>query len=289
MRDHARLVGIAFLVVLAAGVPAATAQMLFSIDRDTAELSQLDPSDAAVMSHVDVTLPAAPNVVIEGATGLTVHPTTLVLYGLLKLEGQMGRELVTIDPTTGFAVSIGDTGDSFASISFDAAGVLYGVTGQQGPNTETLYQLSLVDASSTFVDALDVAGPGEAIAIKRNTGDLYRASDITATGHLYQKIDLDTFATTDITVTGDDYGEATAMAWAGGNVFYLTDTGGQFFRITTSGAVTHIGGFGRGGGGPGPGEDSVSKGLAYIPIPEPTGLALLAVAGVIALRRGALR
>ena len=49
---------------------------------------------------------------------LATHPTTGELWALLKLAGQNGRELVIIDPGTGAATSVGDTGDRFAGLAF---------------------------------------------------------------------------------------------------------------------------------------------------------------------------
>lgn len=286
MRGQVCLVVSALALCGLAWLPAAEAQQLYSINRDSGELYQLDTADAAILSTVQVVLPGED---VIGAGGLTVHPTTNVLYGLLQLNGQPGRELVTIDPITGLASSIGDTGDQFDGLAFTSAGALYAVMAEEGADPESLHLLNLTDASNTLLDLLDVAGPGEAIGIQRTTNRLFRASDLDLGGHLYQSIDLGTYAATNIAPFGDDYAEATAMAWAGGNNFFLTDIEGNLFNMTTGGITTLIGHIedpARGGGGPGGGDEIISKGLAYIvPIPEPTSLALLGGLALVGLRR----
>ena len=46
---------------------------------------------------------------MDGANGLAVNPADGTLWAILKLSGQSGRELVTLNPTTGVATSIGNT------------------------------------------------------------------------------------------------------------------------------------------------------------------------------------
>ena len=81
-----------------------------------AEISQVNPVDGAiVLDGPPVTLD---DEIINQATGLARDPETGEFFALLNLKGQFGRELVTLDPVTGIATSIGDTGEKFAGITF---------------------------------------------------------------------------------------------------------------------------------------------------------------------------
>lgn len=85
---------------------------LYSISPRDDQLRVIDTLDIVMTdSSVTITLTGE---VVEGGNGIAQHPVTPALYGLLKLTGQSGRELATIDPSTGVATSIGDTGDRFA-------------------------------------------------------------------------------------------------------------------------------------------------------------------------------
>ena len=55
------------------------------------------------------------------------------------------------------------------------AGFVYGVTGDGAISSETLYALSLVDASSSLVTGLGAGNDGEAIAFNPDNGSLYHA------------------------------------------------------------------------------------------------------------------
>src|SRR5206468_4000388 len=124
-------------------------------------LREIDISTGTTTASVTLTLPGS---TITGGNGLALDPTTGRLFGLLKLGGQAGRELVTITMATGVCTPIGNTGDNFAAIAFDSSGVLYGVTGDGATTPRTLFRLSTVDATPTFVLALSGVSAGEALA-----------------------------------------------------------------------------------------------------------------------------
>jgi hypothetical protein len=203
-----------------------------------------------------------------------MHPQTGVLYALLKISGQNTSELVTVDPATGVATDIGDTGDTVAAIAFHADGTLYGVTGDGGIVPETLYTLSTVDASKVLLATLGNGNDGETLAFNSVDALLYHASGIgtqnrPANGEIFETIDPGTLSVTNVPLSGFDYEELTALTYADGG-FYGGDLGNadvdmpHFVRITTNGAVTFLGDM-----------DHVSKGLA----PVPTAPAVPALSG----------
>jgi len=86
---------------------------LYEVFRSTDDISTVNPLTSTTITLAGET--------ILGATGLATNPDTNVLYALLRIRSTSGRELVTIDPTTGVATSVGNTGDSFADIAFSGA------------------------------------------------------------------------------------------------------------------------------------------------------------------------
>lgn len=251
---------------------------LYSIERDEAALVQVNPADATSIDSVTITLAGQ---MITGGNGLSAQPGTFALYGLLSITGQVGRELVTIDPATGVATSIGDTGRELEGLAFDASGTLYGVTDRTDPSTERLYTLNLGDGSATEIATLDQAGIGEAIAYHQDNGLLYRVTETgKVTPPLYQSIELaNPFTSSDIALSGADFAVATAMTYAGSGLFYLTDNVGGFYSITDGGVASFIGNLDPlRGEGPGA-EGGLSKGLAIVP--EPASFVLLGIGFVL--------
>jgi hypothetical protein len=202
---------------------------------------------------------------VIGGTGLARHPQTGVLFALLKIDGSSFRRLVTLDETTGVATDIGDTLSRFAGMAFASDGTLYAVTGDGGGVPETLFTLSLVDASSSQVLELGAGSDGETLAFNPDDGLLYHASGIGTpnhpTGEKFETVDPDTLDITNVPLSGFDYEELTALLFSDG-AFFAGDIGNatsdmpRFFRITTGGAVTLLGSM-----------DHVSKGL--VPVMEP--------------------
>src|SRR5258706_14506439 len=61
-----------------------------------------------------------------GVTGMAVHPTTGILYGITSEQSpNHPRSLVIIDQTSGAATLVGDLGMVGSDIPFDPAGTLY--------------------------------------------------------------------------------------------------------------------------------------------------------------------
>jgi hypothetical protein len=148
----------------------AQAQTLYTVEPNDDQLRVLDPNTAETLDSITISVAGE---TVNGATGLATHPSTNVLYAILKLSGVSGRVLATINPTTGVATMIGNTGDSFASIAFDCNGVLYGVTGEEGSPPESLFTIDTTTAAPTFMLGLGAGDDGEAIGFNPTDGFMY--------------------------------------------------------------------------------------------------------------------
>lgn len=137
-------------------------------------LRTLDPQTGATLGSVPITLSGE---TILGGTGLAADSEG-TLFALLKLSSQSGRELVTIDPATGVATSIGDTGDKFAGLAFDSNDTLFGVTGDGAVTSESLFTIDTGNASTTLATALGNGNDAEAIGFNPQDGLLYHASGL---------------------------------------------------------------------------------------------------------------
>jgi len=137
--------------------PAPAGRALYSISRDDDLLRVVDPSTGGTVSSVPITLAGK---IVSFGNGLATNPVTGQLFALLTLVGQPGRQLVTINPSTGVATSIGNTGDQFAGLAFNSSGTLFAVTGDKknspgaGLPPETLFTLNTSNAAPTQVLAL---------------------------------------------------------------------------------------------------------------------------------------
>ena len=218
---------------------------LFGLEYDGSLLRILNPLALRTLSSVPVAL--AGETIISGK-GLAFHPTTGTLYALLELSGQPGYELVTLNPATGAATSVGDTTDRFWGLTLDCAGTLYAVTddvaGTISLIPETLYTLNKTTAAPTLFLTLGNGDIGEGIAFRPLDGRIYHTS-----GHfnqVFESIDPQTLAITNITLLGNSGLVHAITYWEAQDVFvtqtgFSTSTG----RITPGGiADDHIGTWG---------------------------------------------
>ena len=98
-----------------------------------------------------------------GLTGLAVHPTTRVVYGVTPSNGTDARSLYTVDPVTGDGTLVGSLGladSSVADITFAADGTLFGWS----EDSDDLVTIDLVTGTATAVGdyAFSTAGSGVA-------------------------------------------------------------------------------------------------------------------------------
>ena len=122
----------------------------------------LDPATAATLSVVEVTSPGLGNV--TSIQGLARDPQSGALDAILttdETDGSFarGRLLVTLDPITGEASSIGLLPDRFAGLTFRATGTLLGVTGDGADRAEALFTIDKTTAAATFVRDSSATAP----------------------------------------------------------------------------------------------------------------------------------
>ncbi len=252
----------------------------WSIARFDGILRRIDPDSGATLQLQPLSLPGQ---TIEGGFGLARAPVADDFHGLLQVQGQSGAVLATIDEMSGLCASIGNTGDSFAALAFDSGGTLYGLTGTGAITPRSLFTLSPVDATPTFIISLPGGGSGDCLAFNPDDGLLYRASGGLASG-VFQSIDPGGgFAITNIPMSGQEHGLARALKYDGSGAFLLAGANDTLYRITTSGVVSLVGPM-----------DHTCKGLASMPAAVPTmgqwgliclGLILLLAGGLIFSRR----
>ena len=226
------------LVALGIGIPQtgmAQGPVLYTVSSVDNLLRTVDPVTGATLSSVAITISGD---VVNKATGLAIHPQTGQFFALLSLESAGGipmmpapRELAILNPSTGAATSVGNTGDAFADIAFASDGTLYAVTGDGALDPEALYTLNTTDGSATRVDALGNGIEGEAIAFNPNDGLIYHMS-----GSGIQNVDeiLESFDPTgtppitpaSISYSLDDLEEVTGATHWVGDMFLIGDLGG---------------------------------------------------------------
>ena len=279
LRACARVVTITILMCMAfVPSPAHAGRTLYSISSDDDLLRVVDPSTGDTISSVPIALAGK---IVSRGNGLATHPVTGQLFALLTLAGQTGRQLVTINPATGVATSIGNTGDQFAGLAFNSSGTLYGVIGDKktaaggGLPPETLFTLNTSNAAPTQVLVLGRGNDGEAIGFNPNNGLIYHASGNDTGGdgcqpfnasicvEIFESINPNTLAVTNVPLSGDyaplseDYLEVSALTHLTENVLLLADIDQNLYKTTTTGVVTFLGNM-----------DHIAKGLAFISKPS---------------------
>ena len=127
---------------------------------------------------------------------------------------------MTINPVTGVATSIGNTGDQFAALAFNSSGTLFAVVGDKknspggGLPPETLFTLNTSNAAPTQVLVLARGNDGEAIGFNPNDGLIYHASGNDTGGNgcaqfdplvcveIFESVNPNTLAVTNVALVG---------------------------------------------------------------------------------------
>ena len=234
---------LAVTLVLTPSVAAAQ-PTLYSVDVNSNLVRTVDPVTGATLSSVAILLPGA---TVTRANGLASHPTTGELFALVGVIGDPActssgggqqRRLVKVNPVTGAATNVGQTGDCFAGLAFHTNGTLYGITGDGAATPSALFTIDTTTAHPTSLKTLPgTMDNGEALGFNASDGLLYRVSGLT--DQVFQSIDPSTLTVTNIPLSGFAFGEMTALTHSSGNVL-LGVASGQFLTLTTSGGATFV-------------------------------------------------
>jgi hypothetical protein len=113
---------------------------------------------------------------ITGINGLATDPTNGDQYTILKLTGVSGRMLAKINIQTGVCTQVGNLGDNFSTISFNANGSLFGVTGDGATVPETMYRINKADGTKSLFRTLGNGADGEVIVYNTDDNKFYHWS-----------------------------------------------------------------------------------------------------------------
>ncbi|MCK4660932.1 MAG: hypothetical protein KAV82_15535, partial [Phycisphaerae bacterium] len=170
---------------------------------------------------------------VTNMLGLSAHPLTYQLYGVVKCGGddwQGKRPLVRIDADTAAVTIVGDPGVILSDIAFRSDGTLYGIMGNSSSSPCEIVILDPADASITSTGIVGSQGAGQSIAFLPESagGRLYHSftvpPDWGGKGAL-ETIDVDTgeitvlpaMGVSDATqfqcMTSDSFGNLLAFCW----------------------------------------------------------------------------
>ena len=188
---------------------------LYSISVNTNNLYTINPNNANSLTNQTITLSGE---VVKGANGLATNPITGDLFGIIRTEPSNDRILVTINPDTAVATSIGTLNLAFAAIAFNDSGVLFGITGYgERVDNKALYTINTTNGVATRICGIGTGNFGEALAFRSVDGMFYHASGLS--NLFFDKFDSDalncnsTLINQDLTNLPQPFGEATAMTW----------------------------------------------------------------------------
>lgn len=218
-------------------------------------LRTVDSTSGCPVSSIPITLSGQ---TVTGGTGLAIHPVTSEMYALLKLQGQGNRYLVTIDPQTGIATAIGNTGQKLAGIAFDDSGNLFGVHGDNngggGASQAALFSVDINNANSNSLCSLGNGDFGETIGY-RSFDSIYHGSGLGNV--IFEKVNEQTCGITDIPLSDISIGESNALTYLESEDKFLWAQGfggNNLYTLTNTGTVEFIGTL-----------NHASKGLGFIP------------------------
>jgi hypothetical protein len=202
-------------------------------------LVQYDLISGLSLSDAPITLSGF---TVEAGTGLATDPITCSVYGILKLQGEATRSLVTINTGTGEATLVGDTGKRFAGITFDLAGNLYGVTGDgEADLPSSLYSINKTTGAASLIVQFNTTGDGgETIAYNPVDGFIYHFSG-SEDELVFQKVNLGDNSITDISLSTFWEEEFFGMTYAASeNLFIASTIENEILRVSASGVVSDL-------------------------------------------------
>jgi len=250
------LVGtLAIVLVGGFGAPAFAQETLYLVHAPStgdSNLYTIDASNGNLISSIPVTLTGQ---TIDGFSGLATNSFGQ-LFALVKVSSQPERLLVLINPTTGVATLIGDTGDRFTNLAFDASDTLFT---NSAPETTInvpphfLFTLNTNTGMPTQLCDLPFASLfGTSLGFNPVSNSLfYTEGDSPAIFHELTNIAVDPCVFTIIPLTtSSGIGDFNALTWSPANgAFYLaTGSGGdQLWNLPANGQnsfIASLGGIG---------------------------------------------
>jgi hypothetical protein len=224
-------------------------------DYDAGYIRQVNPATGATISIQGIRLQPG---ITYGAyiTGLAAHPTTGEFFTLVKsapsprgpTDPWCHHLLAKLDPATGATTIIGNTGICFASLAFHSNGTLYGVSNSEGAVPPALFTLDTTNATPTLLISFGPVGvssgavvDGSGLAFNPSDGLLYRSGRVGVSDQVFQAINPNTLAVTNIPLSGSPTDEIITLTHAFGNTLLGADVGNRLISITTGGVRTVIG------------------------------------------------
>lgn len=175
MMDLRTSMSAALLVMGLAGSPVVAAQKLYAASvRSVAEPAGLVGGSLYTVALATGSASFVAPIRLNGSapvgiTGLAVHPSTGVFYGITSpLSRNVPTSLVTIDPGTGDVRMIGPLRHGGSDVAFSRAGILFAWL----PTTSQLGIVNLETGSVTPIGTAGPAGPPAGLAIDA-TGNAY--------------------------------------------------------------------------------------------------------------------
>jgi len=169
-----------------------------------------------------------------GFNGLAVHPQTEEIYILCKQNGVSGRMLGKLNLLTGVVTLIGNLNDNFASITFNANGTLFGVTGDGAAIPETVYRINTANASKTLLQHLGNGVDGEVISYCSVNNKMYHWSGSAPV--VYERFDTSFAGGQNLPVSNTD-GETSGAIYKGRGKFLISNINSHFGVVDTAGGA----------------------------------------------------
>jgi hypothetical protein len=169
------IAGLSSILMSAAISQPASADYLYGLDAWEENLLWIiDPADGSTIGAHQVNLDSGN---IDTQNGMAVDPTTGDMYAVIAVNSNFNRTLMSLDPETGNATSIGTLAVPFAAIVFDENGTLYGASGNSNSiaadDRNALFEIDPTDASITRICKFANTNQGHALAY--GDGLLYHA------------------------------------------------------------------------------------------------------------------
>jgi len=215
-------------IPFASAISISPGENVFSIDSFSPTLRKINPDTGATIDTVTITLAGE---TVNGGRDLAFNPTDGKLYAFLKIDGAGDTFLVTLNLLTGVATLIGDTGDRFNSMAFNAGSLFASTTNSAGVSN-TLFSMSTVDASSTNLCLLD-AGSGSSLGFNPIDGKLYHYT-VNAAG--FNRIDNTATCTIVNIPTTESTQFSTGLTFrTQTGLFLLGQDGSELFTLSAAG------------------------------------------------------